>query len=71
MDIYDGHRNKTGRLAVRGEKMADGEFHLVVHVWKYNGRGEWLIDRRDPRRGTDIDGMWEPQAARLSRVTTA
>lgn len=28
-------------------------------MWKHNGRGEWLIDRRAPKRGTSIDGKWE------------
>ncbi|MCL2664299.1 MAG: NUDIX domain-containing protein [Defluviitaleaceae bacterium] len=30
----------------------------MVHVWKHNGRGEWLIDKR-ANRGQNIDGMWE------------
>jgi 8-oxo-dGTP pyrophosphatase MutT (NUDIX family)/GNAT superfamily N-acetyltransferase len=58
-DILDEHGNKTGRYAERGRKMATGDYHLVVHVWKRNNRGEWLIDKRAPSRGTSIDGKWE------------
>ena len=57
-DILDADGNKTGRFHERGRKMAAEDYHLVVHVWKHNGRGEWLIDRRT-NRGTDIDGKWE------------
>jgi len=58
-DVLDEHGNKTGRYAERGRKLAPGDYHLVVHVWKHNSRGEWLIDRRSPTRGTSIDGKWE------------
>jgi len=58
-DVLDADGNKTGRYHERGRKMATGDYHLVVHVWKHNGRGEWLIDRRALERGTSIDGKWE------------
>jgi len=57
-DVLDEHGNKTGRYVERGRKMATGDYHLVVHVWKRNSKGEWLIDRRSPR-GTSMDGKWE------------
>ena len=58
-DVLDEYGNKTGRLHERGKPMAHDDYHLVVHVWKHNGRGEWLIDRRALNRGTSIDGKWE------------
>jgi 8-oxo-dGTP pyrophosphatase MutT (NUDIX family) len=59
-DVLDENGNKTGRYAERGRKMATGDYFLIVHVWKHNGKGEWLIDRRAPRYGRgDIDGKWE------------
>jgi len=58
-DVYDSSRSKTGRYTERGRKMAAGDYHLVVHVWKHNGKGEWLIDKRATGRGTSIDGKWE------------
>jgi 8-oxo-dGTP pyrophosphatase MutT (NUDIX family) len=58
-DVLDENGNKTGRYAERGRKMATGDYHLVVQVWKHNGKGEWLIDKRALTRGTSIDGKWE------------
>ena len=59
-DVLDEVGNKTGRYAERGRKMKTGDYHLVVHVWKYNKRGEWLIDQRTPRYGNaELDGKWE------------
>jgi 8-oxo-dGTP diphosphatase len=57
-DVLDEYGNKTGRYAERGRKMAAGDYHLVVHVWKHNSKGEWLIDKRTIR-GTSMDGKWE------------
>ena len=40
--------------------MAAGEYHIIVHVWKRNVKGEWLIDKRTPRYGnSDFDNKWE------------
>lgn len=58
-DVLDENGNKTGRYTERGREMATGDYHLIVHVWKHNGRGEFLIDRRASKRGTSIDGKWE------------
>lgn len=59
-DVLDEHGNRTGRYAERGRKMATGDYFLIVHVWKRNARGEWLIDQRTPRYGNeDLDGRWE------------
>lgn len=59
-DILDENGNKTGRYAERGRKMKTGDYFLIVHVWKHNNKGEWLIDQRAPRYGNgDLDGKWE------------
>lgn len=58
-DVLDEQGNKTGRYAERGRKMAAGDYHLVVQVWKHNGKGEWLIDKRASTKGSSIDGKWE------------
>lgn len=58
-DVLDRNGNRTGRYHERGRAMDPGDYHLVVHVWKHNGRGKWLIDKRDSVRGTSIDGKWE------------
>lgn len=45
-DVYDNCFNKTGRTHVRGEKLAEGDNHLVVHVYPVNSNGELLIQKR-------------------------
>jgi len=56
-DILDEHGNKTGRFHVRGRPLASGDYHLIVQVWKHNGRGEWLVNKRTTGRGIVIDGV--------------
>ncbi|MCL2501248.1 MAG: NUDIX domain-containing protein [Defluviitaleaceae bacterium] len=58
-DVLDKHGNKTGRLHERGKPLAPGDYMLIVHVWKHNGRGQWLIDKRAPRGYGHMDGKWE------------
>lgn len=56
-DVYDENRNKTGRLHRRGNPMPEGDYHLVVHVWVQNSRGEFLITKRSPNKG--FPNLWE------------
>ena len=56
-DVYDGGRRLTGRLHPRGLELGPGDFHLVVHVWMKNSRGEYLLTKRSPGKG--YGGMWE------------
>jgi 8-oxo-dGTP pyrophosphatase MutT (NUDIX family)/GNAT superfamily N-acetyltransferase len=59
-DVLDADGNKTGRYHERGRKIVLGDYWVVVHVWKRNAKGEWLIDKRAPRYGRgDLDGKWE------------
>ena len=47
-DLYDAQGNKTGRTMRRGEAIPAGLYHLGVHIWPMNSRGELLIQRRAP-----------------------
>jgi isopentenyldiphosphate isomerase len=47
-DLYDIHRMKTGETWVRGQKMLEGNLHLVVHICVFNSKGEMLIQQRQP-----------------------
>ena len=42
-DIYDADRIKTNRKHLRGEPIADGDYHLVVNIWIYNSQGKVLL----------------------------
>lgn len=56
-DVYDKDRNLTGRKHRRGDFLAKGDYHLTVHVWMQNSRGEFLITKRSPNKG--FPNMWE------------
>ena len=57
-EILDASGEKTGRIIERGQPMYDGEYHLAVHVWIYNKRGEWLICKRSPEKKS-FPNVWE------------
>lgn len=57
-DLYTKYREKTGREHIRGEALPDGCYHLVVHVWIRNKKGEYLINQRAANRPT-FPLMWE------------
>ena len=56
-DIYDSERNLLGRTHRRADPLPAGDFHLVVHVWLLNSKGEFLITKRAPNKG--YPNMWE------------
>ena len=45
-DLYDQDRKLTGETAVRGEKIPEGRYHLVVEALFLNSKGETLLQRR-------------------------
>ena len=56
-EVYDSQRNLTGRTHRRADPLPPGEYHLVVHVWLQNSKGEFLITKRAPNKGDP--NMWE------------
>jgi len=57
-ELMNENREPLGRDHVRGEKLPEGCYHLVVHVWLRNSKGEYLISQRSPDRPT-FPLMWE------------
>lgn len=57
-DLYTKYREKTGKECIRGEKIPEDCYHLVVHVWIRNSKGEYLISQRSAGRQT-FPLMWE------------
>ena len=49
-DLYNEHRELTGLDHIRGEQIPSGYYHLVVHVWIRNRKGEYLISQRSADR---------------------
>lgn len=56
-DLYDENRQKLGKILKRGEKLDDGEYHLVINAWIKNKKGELLITQRAGNRSFAY--MWE------------
>ena len=48
IDLYTVDRIPTGRTWVRGEKLPQDTYRLVVHICIFNSRGEMLIQHRHP-----------------------
>lgn len=57
-DLYNKKRELLGQDQVRGEEIPEGCYHLVVHVWICNHKGEYLISQRSADRLT-FPLMWE------------
>lgn len=56
-DVYDENRQLTGRVHRRGDRMPEGDYHLVVDIWIRNSEGKFLITKRSPNKG--YPNMWE------------
>lgn len=57
-DVYDAERQKTGRIVERGEKLKNGDLHVVIHVCIFNSDGEMLIQQRQPFKDM-FANMWD------------
>lgn len=55
-DVYDENRNKTGEIIYRENYEPKG-YHLVVHIWIRNSKGEWLISKRTANKHCPL--LWE------------
>ncbi len=57
-DLYSENRELLGRDHIRGEQLPIDGYHLVVHVWIRNSKGEYLISQRSANRPR-YPLMWE------------
>lgn len=56
-DLYNLDREVIGEH-IRGSELPEEGFHLVVHVWIRNSKGEYLMTQRSPKKFT-FPMMWE------------
>ena len=57
-DLYSENRELLGKDHIRGEQLPIDGYHLVVHVWIRNSKGEYLIAQRSANRPT-FPLVWE------------
>ena len=69
MDIYDEHRNRTGRIWQRRVPMQPGDWHLVVYAWLVNSKGEVLLTQRHSDK--TWPGYWECTAGGVQAGETS
>ena len=53
-DLYDENKNVTGLTFVKGEQVPKGYYYLIVAIYIQNNKGEFLVQKRVPRKG----GKW-------------
>jgi len=56
-DLYNGKREKTGRILQRGEPIPKDFYHLTVSVWLMNNQGQYLLSQRHPNKSYPL--YWE------------
>ncbi len=58
LDVYYAYGNKSGKIMEKGALLEPGEYFLAVHIYIYNSKGEFLLQRRSMKL-KNHDGMWE------------
>ena len=57
-DLYTADRAPTGKTMVRGDKVPDGFYRLVVHICLFDEEGRMLIQQRQPFKD-DWKNLWD------------
>ena len=56
-DLYNEDKQLLGKTIKRGEKLEEGEYHLVVGIWTVTPKGEILLTQRHPDKDWGL--LWE------------
>lgn len=56
-DLYNEDKQLLGKTIKRGEKLEEGEYHLVVGIWTVTPEGKILLTQRHPDK--DCGLLWE------------
>ena len=65
-DLYTKDRALTGETHVRGKPLPEGRYHLAVHVWIRNSKGEYLVSQRAASRAA-YPLMWESPGGSVAK----
>ena len=52
-DLYDKNLKLTGKTYYKGDKVPEGYYPMVVMIAIENSKGEFLMQKRVPRKGGD------------------
>lgn len=58
LDIRDEYGDATGRVIERGAPLGEGEYILVVHVFLYDTKGRFIIQKRSDKKAA-YPGKWD------------
>lgn len=58
VDLYDENRNLLGRTRNRADKLADGEYIIVVGIWVFDSQNRILLTKRAPTKSY-APNLWE------------
>lgn len=56
-DLYNEDKQLLGKTIKRGEKLEEGEYHLVVGIWTVTPDGKILLTQRHPDKDWGL--LWE------------
>lgn len=56
-NLYDYNGKKKNKIAIRGTKLNNDDFHLVINAWIMNDNGDFLITQRSANKSHPL--MWE------------
>lgn len=56
-DVYDAEGKLTGKTHLRRIPLKPDEYHLCVHVWLCNSKGQFLLTKRSENKS--MPGLWE------------
>ena len=65
LDIYDENAQKTGRTVLRGSPMQPGDYSMAVHLYIYNDKGEFLLQKRSQNKRS-LPGVWSVTCGAVS-----
>jgi isopentenyldiphosphate isomerase len=57
LDIYDENAEPTGKTVLRGTPIKNGEYSLSVHMFIYNPKGMFILQKRSKKKKS-LPGVW-------------
>ena len=65
LDIYNEKAEPTGKTIVRGDPVSVGEYSLSVHMFIYNQKGMFVLQKRSKNKRS-LPGVWSVTCGAVS-----